>query len=64
MLRKVGERVRSATAKIAAVAPALIRDCLGLAAVGSMAFGAWQVYQPAGFIVAGALILAGVLASR
>ena len=56
--------MRAAIALAAAAAPAVIRDCLGLAAVGLMAFGAWQVYPPAGFIVAGALILAGVLASR
>lgn len=64
MLRKIGERMRLATAKVVAAAPAVIRDSLGLAAIGSIAFGAWEVYPPAGFIVAGVLVLAGVLASR
>lgn len=56
--------MRLATAKVVAAAPAVIRDSLGLAAIGSIAFGAWEVYPPAGFIVAGVLVLAGVLASR
>ncbi len=39
----------------------LLRDAVGIAAVGSIAYGAWLAYQPAGFIVGGALVLAGVI---
>jgi hypothetical protein len=37
------------------------RDAAGFAAVASISYGAWLVYQPAGFIVGGSLILAGVI---
>jgi hypothetical protein len=36
-------------------------DLLLLAGAGSVAYGAWAIYPPAGFIVGGALVLlAGV----
>ena len=35
------------------------RDFIGLVGVGLVGYGAWLVYEPAGFIAAGA-ILAGV----
>lgn len=38
------------------------RDAAGLLAVASISYGAWLVYPPAGFIVGGALVLAGVVA--
>ncbi len=40
----------------------LARDAAGLFAVSSISYGAWMVYPPAGFIVCGVLILAGVIA--
>jgi hypothetical protein len=39
------------------------RDFVGVCAVASISYGAWLVYPPAGFIVGGALVLAGVFAS-
>ncbi len=44
----------------------LLRDATGLAGIGLVAYGSWLIYQPAGFIVAGGLMLAGVwmLAAR
>lgn len=41
----------------------LARDAVGVLAVASISYGSWLVYPPAGFIVGGALILAGVLAA-
>lgn len=35
----------------------LIADSLGLAGAASLSYGSWLVYQPAGYIVAGALLL-------
>lgn len=35
----------------------LIADGLGLAGAASLSYGAWLVFPPAGFIVAGALLL-------
>jgi hypothetical protein len=39
----------------------IVRDLVGLLAVASMSYGAWLVYEPAGFITGGALVLAGVI---
>lgn len=41
----------------------LARDFLGFAAVGCVAYGSWLIYEPAGFIVFGGLVLAGVFLS-
>lgn len=41
--------------------PALLRDMFGLLAIGSIAYGSWMLHPAAGFIVGGALVLAGVL---
>lgn len=38
---------------------AFARDLAGLAGAGLVAYGAWLVYAPAGFITAGTLLLAG-----
>lgn len=40
----------------------IARDLAGIAAVAAIAFGAWMVYPPAGFIVGGIIVLAGVVA--
>jgi len=47
-----------ADAAIVAV-PALLRDAAGLAGAGAVAYGAWLVYPPAGFMVGGGLLIAG-----
>jgi len=42
-----------------------IEDVLCLSGTGLISYGAWLVYQPAGYIVGGALILvAGVFIAR
>lgn len=38
------------------------RDISGIFAVASISYGAWLAYQPAGFIVGGVIVLAGVVA--
>lgn len=38
-----------------------MRDGTGLAAVGAIAYGAWLIYPPAGFIVGGLIVLAGII---
>lgn len=45
------------------VASDLVRDFVGLSAVASISYGAWLIYVPAGFIVAGVLALIGVIIS-
>lgn len=37
----------------------LIVDVVGIVGAGLIAYGAWLIYQPAGAIVAGALLLTG-----
>jgi len=41
--------------------PGLLRDLAGLSGVGLVAYGAWLVYPPAGFIVGGSLLIVGAL---
>lgn len=41
--------------------PVIVRDLAGLTAVGLISYGAWLVLPAAGFIVAGGLILTGVM---
>ena len=42
-----------------------IPDALLIAGAGLISFGAWLVYQPAGFMVGGLMVLvAGVITSR
>lgn len=41
----------------------LARDMAGIGAVVSIAYGSWLIYEPAGFIVGGSIVLAGVIAS-
>lgn len=42
-----------------------IPDLTILAGAGSISFGAWMIYHPAGFIVGGiAFVVIGVLAAR
>lgn len=55
--------MKSLAAGVARALPDLIRDACGLAGAGAIAYGAWLVYPPAGFIVGGGLVLVGVLMS-
>jgi hypothetical protein len=40
---------------------ALVIDLVGLAGAALISFGAWRIYEPAGYIVAGVLLVAGVV---
>lgn len=43
----------------------VIRDGMGLAGIGSIAYGAWLAWPPAGFMVGGGMLFAAaVLLSR
>lgn len=46
--------------RAAAAAGVLLRDLVGVAGAGAIAYGAWLAWPPAGFIVGGLLTLAGV----
>lgn len=45
---------------LGAVVPSLIADLAGLGGGALIVLGAWDIYRPAGEIVAGVLLLAGV----
>lgn len=40
-----------------------VRDLLGLAGIALMSYGAWLIYQPAGFITAGVTLFLMAMAS-
>lgn len=63
MIRSVAAVLARGVRSMAATLPDLLRDLAGIGAVVLIAYGCWLIYQPAGFIAAGILILAGVLAS-
>lgn len=62
MLKRVSAGLSAAARAVAGIVPVLLLDGVGLAAVGAIAYGAWQIYAPAGWITGGVLALAGVLA--
>jgi hypothetical protein len=39
----------------------ITRDVAGILGAASVSYGAWCIYRPAGFIVAGAFLLIGAL---
>lgn len=50
---------------LAAVAAGWLPDALMVAGAGGLSYGAWMVYPPAGFLVAGGLALgAGVVLAK
>lgn len=42
--------------------PSTLRDAAGISGVGLISYGSWLIYAPAGYIVAGTLMVIGVLA--
>ncbi|MDH6273585.1 hypothetical protein [Rhizobium leguminosarum] len=60
-LRFAGRVLRLAVLIAAAFVPALLRDGIGLIGAGAIAYGAWLIFAPAGFIVAGVLMIAFAL---
>lgn len=57
LLRFAGRCVRFIFALAAAILPSLIRDCIGIAGAALLVYGAWLIYRPAGFILAGVLMM-------
>jgi hypothetical protein len=45
--------------KLKMAASSYLADALLIAGVGLVSYGAWLVYEPAGFIVGGVILLAG-----
>ena len=65
VLDAMGACLRQAADKAASSALANVPDILLVAGASSLSYGAWLIYPPCGFIVAGILLLlAGILAAR
>lgn len=61
----MGRRLLGSAAEVAGVAAAaLFKFGPTVAGVGLTSYGAWLAWRPAGFLVAGALILADQIAGR
>jgi hypothetical protein len=43
---------------VGAMVPPVLRDGIGLAGAASFTYGAWLIYEPAGFMVGGVLLVA------
>lgn len=64
-LQTIAARAARGLRGLAKVAASWSPDALMAAGAGGIAYGTWLIYQPAGFIVGGLLLLtAGVLAAR
>ena len=64
-LATAGASVRGALSAAAAIARDWVPDALLMAGASGIAYGAWLIYAPVGFIVGGALLmLAGWLGAR
>jgi hypothetical protein len=57
MIKQLAAAVRATASAV----PGLLRDLAGLSGVGLVAYGAWLIYPPAGFIVGGSLLIVGAL---
>jgi hypothetical protein len=59
MAHRIATTLGRAVGLTARALPALLRDASGLGGAALVAYGAWCVYVPAGYIVGGLLLLAG-----
>lgn len=63
-MMSVTKAIASLVPSIRDEAPVFLRDVAMYAGLASVSYGAWLIYQPAGFIVGGALLsTASVLAT-
>jgi hypothetical protein len=44
--------------RLIAALPVVLCDLVGIAGAAAVAYGAWQIYQPAGWVVGGTLAIA------
>jgi hypothetical protein len=45
--------------KVLSVLPGTLCDVAGFAGAGFISYGSWLIYEPAGFLVGGALLIVG-----
>lgn len=61
MFKSLGNAAASGVHAVGRALPGLTVDVVGIGAVGLISYGAWRIYEPAGFIVGGILLLAGAV---
>jgi hypothetical protein len=57
-LSRAWSALHRAFAKATAATPGIICDLAGFAGAGFIAYGSWLIYEPAGFLVGGVLLMA------
>jgi hypothetical protein len=60
MFKKIAAASGAGLRAFGRAVPTIIRDLVGVAAVGLIAYGAWLLNPAAGFITGGTLLLVGV----
>lgn len=63
--RQTRRRARAARARamaeaLGSIAGEAVRDGIGICGAASITYGAWLIYPPAGFVVGGLMLLAGI----
>lgn len=61
MFKSMAKSIGAGLRAVGRAAPDAVVDVAGLGGVGAIAYGAWMVYPPAGFIVGGTLVVAGAV---
>jgi hypothetical protein len=61
MLKVIGQNLGALISRVSGALLDLLRELAGLAAIALIAYGAWLIYEPAGFITAGVLLLIGTI---
>jgi hypothetical protein len=57
----IGKHISSALRALAPAFSNLIELALMIGGAGLISFGAWRIYEPAGYITAGVLLIVGVV---
>jgi hypothetical protein len=53
------QRLKKFLGALGAALPILLCDLVGIAGAAAIAYGAWQIYGPAGWIAGGAMAVGG-----
>jgi hypothetical protein len=60
-MRNITRAFFAAASRVIAVTPALAIDLAGIGGISSIAYGAWLIYPPAGYIVGGCIVVTIVI---
>jgi hypothetical protein len=60
-MKNISSALFAAARRTSALAPALAIDLAGIGGISSIAYGAWLIYPPAGYIVGGCIVVTIVI---